>query len=368
MQVLDEDIEVELLDLSEVSSNKDNFDEIFRRLKLVEDALNLQPAVEATKGFFARKWEWIINHRGTSIILAIVLCLVGIFGGGYFKYYLDHKDEQFNTAVDKRIRLELEKPDGVLKALQNIQQIVNKTQTQLDDLSPFIHDVVQHQFESASKLPTATLQERLPAIQHLLATAKDQGVKADAKVLDALTQKLSAANTGAIGFWPTAAEFISYRSQSTITNLQSLLRLDIKDCIDKDPTPMKVIDVSSDRHTMHASSAYYDDCRLTLDSPRDSAKINDILGRLAAMLTFRHCLIIYRGGPINLIPEKHNRPSVIIGPDATPQPVTVDFENALRFENCLFSFLVPNVPPAAGQRLTTTLLAENGPNVTFPLN
>src|SRR3984885_8750816 len=56
-----------------------------------------------------RFWNWIVSHKGLSIFL----CLASIFGGSYFKYWLDHRSDSFNAAVDTRIKTVLDAPGGV---------------------------------------------------------------------------------------------------------------------------------------------------------------------------------------------------------------------------------------------------------------
>jgi len=367
VQVVNESIEIELLDFPEVPSNKENFDDIFRRLKLVEDALRLRPAVEATKGFLARKWEWVINHKGTSVILGIVFCLASVFDGAYFKYYLDHKDEGFNTAVDKRIRLELEKPDGVLKTLQNIQQTVNRTDTKLNTLEPFIQDLIRHQFESASKLPTAELQKRLPAVQHLLAVAKDQHVKADSKVLDVFRHTLEATPPPTPGFWPATAEFISYRS---FNGASWFAPANIPICTDSPPSSATIKEVQDEKH-MVLNPGVYENCRFDIDSPEQDQKLNSFLiGPIAALsVRFKRCLIVYHGGEINLILALHNFP---ISWKVTASPpgegtATISSDHTLEFEDCLFDFDLQGKPPEKGIWLTQYLLANTASKLTISI-
>jgi hypothetical protein len=138
----------------------------------------------------------------TSIFLAIALCGVSVFG----KYWLDHKIEWWNHDVDDRINVALNARVTSRKLLAMYSKPFWATDATVKTLTPFIHNVLSHQFESASKLPTDALQQRLPAIQHLLTTAKDRGVKTDSKLLDVLTRGLKAVNSSAVGFWPTAAE------------------------------------------------------------------------------------------------------------------------------------------------------------------
>ena len=222
--------------------------------------------------------------------------------------------------------------------------------------------MIDHQFESVSRLPTATLQERLPAIQHLVSLAKDEGVKASPKVLGMLTQKLGAASTSAVGFWPVAADFITYRSR-TLADLKYLTRPDIPPCTNatrtSTPTPEDAIhslrlDANGNvtPKAVPVTSGVYENCIFTLDSTGEAANAPSWIKGTEAQpftLTFRECRIVYHGGRISLLdmPDSHIR---------------------LHFVNCLFEFRFANPPSPAGQKLTQQLLAQNSVNPVFPIH
>jgi hypothetical protein len=216
----------------------------------------------------------------------------------------------------------------VNETLANIQQSMGKTEGTLNTLQPYIHDMVQHQFENVSKLPSTTLQERLPAVQHLLAIAKDQEIKGDRSSLDALGRNLSTVDTKAASFWPTEAQFLSYRSQTLASDLPALARTDLPSCTDHDPTPMQLIlkgeadkpgkendissfpDVSSPTgRDAEMVTSVYENCRFTLDSPEDASKVPFLRNHRSFVLTFKHCQIIYRGGPIRLLLTSNPEPT-----------------------------------------------------------
>ncbi len=90
---------------SDVPTNKEQLGEVNRRLDTIENALGLRPKV---KGWFARRWDWIVNNKGTSVILALILCVISIVGGGKYKYYLDHQYDDFDNRVDKRIGIKFD--------------------------------------------------------------------------------------------------------------------------------------------------------------------------------------------------------------------------------------------------------------------
>jgi hypothetical protein len=332
---------------------KERLDDIEKRLEKIERALEVR-----TKSFLAQKYDWAINHKGTAFIWALMLCILGV----WLRHYIEHKDDGFNNSVDSRIGFVLGRPGGVTDTLTKVQKDVDKVGTTLEDLKPFIQDVINHQFDSVSSLPTATIQNRLPAIQHLVKIAKDEGVKASPRALNALTEKLGAANTSVSGFWPVAADLLTYRSE-TLVDLKYLNQPGIPPCTDatqtSSPTPEEAIhSLRLDKNgnitpkVVPIHSGVYSNCIFTLDSTMEAANAPSWVKGTEAepfTLTFRECHIVYHGGRISLLdmPDSHMR---------------------LLFVNCLFEFKFTNPPSPAGQKLTQQLLAQNSINPVFPIH
>jgi len=126
--------------------------------------------------------------------------------------------------------------------------------------------------------------------------------------------------------------------------------------------------------TTDLSKGVYENCRFVLDSETQDEKLNTILRTNTPVIVFLHCLIEYHGGPISLILAWDKEPFMAtlrpISPqDKTPAkniPLTMTGP-AIDFQNCLFSFSFQNPPPPNGQRLATTLLAENADSVSLPI-
>jgi hypothetical protein len=174
-------------------SAKQRLDDFDSRLSTIETKLEIKPPrpKSAFAEFREHAWEKIKANKATIIpILGIVVAVGGWFGSGWFKYWLDHKDDAWNRSVDDRIKQSLEAKGGIKETLANIQQTVQTTDNTLKTLSPFIHDVILHQFENASKLPANTLGERLPAVRNLIAVAKNQGMKIEPGITTSLSKKL----------------------------------------------------------------------------------------------------------------------------------------------------------------------------------
>jgi hypothetical protein len=364
MQILDcppLDIVTLLLEHDDdMPTNKELLEDHEKRIKQVEGELHLRPA-EPKKTLWERKQEWVRSNPGISILLPIALACMTIFGG----YWLNHRKEWWNEDVDRRVQIVMDKPGGIKETLANIQTTVNKTETTLNTLAPFINELINHQFESASKLPTKTLQERLPALQHLFAVARDQEVKVDTKILNSLTQKLTEVNTNANGFWPATAEFISYRSAV----VSSPVGANLRNCSDQEPKPARVVDVQQGAaagglNQIHFSMNEYDNCKFTLDSPKDDNKVNSLIASVAPFLSFHHCLIVYRGGQVNLILAVQNVPYKVTyrdpGTRESSGSETTFFTGAtLRFQDCIFDFSTLAPPPQKGQEVTKILLAQS---------
>jgi hypothetical protein len=350
-------------------TNKERLDAHAERLTQIETTLGIKPP-EPKKSFLKQKYELVVAHKGTSLILAIILCCVGIVG----KYWIDHKTEWWNHDVDGRVGAVLEKPDGVQDTLKQVRDTVNRTDEKLKTLEPFIHDVIQHQFDSAAKLSPSALQARLPAIQHLAAVAQNQEVKVDTTALNVLGHKLSTVDTKAAAFWPTAAQFVSYRSQINVVDSQSLSRPNMANCTDNPPTPMEYRMTAEEEYSTKEETnrvgldssrfipAIYENCRFVLDSPEEAEGF-PLLGN-SFDLEFKNCQIIYNGGPIAIV-TPNPRVSFFNGKGPTRGDVFAIKGQKLRFENCLFLFTIKAVPPQEGQQMTHELLAQSGPTFSY---
>jgi len=344
-----------------MATHKERLDDHDARLGQVEVALGLKPT-EPKKSVLERKYEWAINHKGTSSVLAIILCGVSVLGA----YWLNHRTEWWNHDVDERARAVLNEKDGVSETLHRVEQTVNRTEAKLETLEPFIHDVIQHQFDSAAKLSPSALKDRLPTIERLTAVAQNQGVKVGRTALSALGRNLRTVDPKAAGFWPTAAGFINYRS-FVLLPVDSKKMSNLPNCTDSDPAPMNVAAVlAPDKITVNR--ALYQNCQITLDSERDDQRINSFL-RMAqtAFITFGHCLVTYRGGKINLDLEWKSFTNVPYALDGKLGEGKVSFSgNSIEFADCLFDFSIPTAPSEQGQALTKSLLAQNTNTLTLP--
>jgi hypothetical protein len=228
------------------------------------------------------------------------------------------------------------------------------------DIDTIKGDLAKQALTNHASLPLSDFKATLPDLGSAIATAKQQGAKVAPGVLNDLQQRLVAAE-GAPGFWPTAAEFISYRSSSAVP----ALGVNVPDCTDREPTPMKITAVPTPT-TASVSSSTYENCRLTLDSAKDNAKINFLITHTAPFLTFEHCLIVYRAGSINLIVALNKFPLAVRVGDR-PKQVVPFSGNTLHFENCIFDFSLSPAPPQQGQQITELLLSHGTASVDISI-
>jgi hypothetical protein len=356
-----------------MATNKETLQDHEGRLQGIETQLGIKPP-PPTKNKWERSKEWMRANPWVAWPLAITLSLLTIFGG----YWLNHHKEWWNHDVDERVLIVLNETNGVAQTLHDIQQTVNATKSRLDTLEPFIQDVIKHQFESASKLPTATLQERLPAVQHLLEVAKEQQVKVDPVAFGRLSAKLQAIKVTTGGFWPAVGGLISYRSFLVGQDVAGLSQSALPVCTDRNPGGMevdsvKVNPIAGDKEhnnaTITIENAKYADCTLTLDSPEQADKINWILKHRMNKITFTHCVIIYRGGPINITMELNNEPRILHYQPKPGAPEITSKVNVsgptLTFMNCLFEFALPTIPTDSGQSFAKSMLPQNGSSIVL---
>lgn len=340
-------------------TTKQQIERINSRLDTIEKVLEIKPpaAKSALAKIRTHTWKWVVGNR--IWFLPVIAILGTFFGGGIFKYWLDHKDDSFNRTVDGRIESALKTKGGVLATLSDIDRKVDKANTTLDTLQPFIHDVINHQFESASRLSPQAFATHLPAIKNLLAAAREQNVKIEPAITKNLTERLLKADVRSTGYWAIAAEFINYRSQTLAPDTQILLQSNLPNCTDHDPAHNMVMGATTPK-TLIVAPATYANCRLVLDSKGDADKVNAIL-QSQLVLRFNNCIIVYEGGKIELTTSWNSQEKTLIlsDPSGKRNAVRLKLEGpTLQFVNCLFLFSVHDTPPLTGQYLTRTLLAQ----------
>lgn len=215
-------------------------------------------------------------------------------------------------------------------------------------------------------------EKSLPDLRATIATAHKQNVKVSQGTVDILQDKLLHTGSNAPDYWPTAAEFINYRSTVVLPEQAAkLLAGKIPDCTDSLPAPGSVASVESPTQAT-LNPAIYTNCRFKIDAADQDRYVNAILQGSQPFLKFTNCLIEYSGGPINLIVDWNKVPITLVLVGKTPEEPSETKHvlvtgHAIQFEDCVFHLAIQNTPPPEGQRLATTLLAQNATNVALPL-
>jgi hypothetical protein len=287
-----------------------------------------------------RKAAFLLRELGPiAAIIGIVVALLGITLSAVYYSVANVKEEtKFRTTTEQ--------------ALNGIRGEITAIRGDLAKISISAH----------AALPLKEFETTLPDLASTVTTLRLQDLKVSPKVIEDLGHKLASTETNVPGYWPASSALVSYKSQISTTDFANLMQSNLPRCADHDPIPMQITEVKNQpngQQTMTVSSAFYDNCRFTLDSPEDDAKVNAILLNEAAILTFRHCLILYRGGVINLIVAFHGRPVALIAEGHSPVYARVESPQTIMFENCLFDFQLSKAPTMAGQQLLQTLLVES---------
>jgi hypothetical protein len=248
-----------------------------------------------------------------------------------------------------------------------------KTGDRLDNIEKTLNQITQDSTKQSllthAALPVADFKATLSDLRSTLAKAKQQNVKVSPKVIGDLQEKLIA-STDAPTFWPAAAEFIAYRSLAT-TSWSAPKNLPI--CTDRPPTRTTLTVLSPTQ--IQVNPGVYENCRFSLDSPQEDEQLNRYLTMPAEgkslTIMFKHCLIVYHGGQINLVTALNERNvPYLVGPPEHPfakGTVNVAVTNAIEFRDCLFDIELQNAPPEPGQQITRLLLASTGTDVKLPL-
>ena len=334
---------------------KERIDGIESRLKALERGPALLSS-DAPPSF------WVKNKRKLIGACVTLATLVLTFMGFWYPVHNDHDKEDFNLRVDARID---GKEKGINTKLGEMDSKLASIASSLDTLKPLIEDLIRREMDKAASLPQSEYRAKLPVIKHVLSAARQQAVTVNPKLVRQVEQKLISVQPRVPEFWPTSANLVSYRSFNTASKeVQQLSTAGLRNCTDSPPEPMRITKVV-DPHTINFSRGLYENCRVILDSAQDDERINNFLSTQTPLITFKHCLVVYRGGPVNLIIAWNARPTTLHVEGQPDLPLSLS-ANALVFEECLFDFSFQGVPPPFGQQLTETLLAQNSPTLKLP--
>jgi hypothetical protein len=178
-----------------------------RRLHEIESQLGIKPPTPR-KTLKERLKEWVKANPWIKVAVPIILPVLTVL----LAYWLDHRTEWWNKDVDARVTIVLEKPGGVQETLKQVRDTVDRTDERLKTLEPFIHEVIQRQFENVAKLPTGALMQHIPGLNNLVAVAKNQNVTVDSKIVTEVGTKLVDASRENVEAWDAALRWVNYKS------------------------------------------------------------------------------------------------------------------------------------------------------------
>lgn len=290
----------------------------------------VSPSADATP---RKVWGWITRNKAFSSIALIVGLIIAALQLWY-PAYSEHVNEDFKLRVDGRIDARL---IDLRKDLSDVKGSVTEMKATLDTLKPFIQDLVQRQMNKAAQMPTSELQDNLSQIKNVVEVARREKVQVKIKTVQTIEEKLRSLPSRTDQFWQLSADLISYRSLFGRPDYLSTWKPSLPRCADFEPHPSTLAEgIGPGEQTIKVNPAYYENCRVQLDSAEENEKITNYAKRYVG-LTFKHCLVVYRGGPVNI--------HLGLG--------------ALTFENCLLDLSVYGTPPVSGQKVTEFLLAKN---------
>lgn len=253
---------------------------------------------------------------------------------------------------------------SIKSSVSDLKTASSKTNDRIDDL-------LKDALERAFPVPSATaknakLEDDFRLANSFLQLAKSEQIRLNPQIIGKYggsVAAIAAQRSALDAVWPAASQLINYRSQNMVPDAAKLAESNLPNCTDHDPPPSRIVSVPSPtQFTFEVPT--YENCRFTLDSDVDSAKVNGLLQKQGGIpLRFNHCLVIYRGGIIHLNTVVHSDGFVLI-PGPTPRPPivykgSVTQEHPIAFTECLFEFQLTSAPPKLGKEITRALLASS---------
>ncbi len=249
-------------------------------------------------------------------------------------------------------------------ALYHLNDTANQIKTAQTGLE---NTVTKQNVIAYSLLPPDDFKGTLPDLSSAITAARQKNIKVSTQVIGDLQGKLDA-SVDAPGYWPAVAEFISYRS---VNNTAWVAPGNLPRCTDSPPSHATVKEIlhQGNPTVISLSPGVYKNCRFDLDSPQEDEILNSFLLGSTPIISFKHCVIGYRGGAINILIalDEHDAPIGFPGTDMKGTGHAI-INNTLEFDDCLFDIAFQNAPPRQGQKLTQFLLANQGPVIKLPLS
>lgn len=212
-------------------------------------------------------------------------------------------------------------------------------------------DLAKQNLSTDAALSPADLKADLTNLTSALETVRQHKLVVPQGVVKNLGKNLADIDSDVPGLWPAASEFITYRSHL----LAEWRTTNLPPCLVGRPGQSGRFTAK----TVHGSKVIthgpveYNNCTIVLDSVAATAELSMDLS--FADVVCNHCVVIYNGGQIVVIPTK-------IGAETSAQLI-----GKLNFNDCLFIFSFPTIPTQQGQQLARTLLTASTNTVIFQL-
>lgn len=276
------------------------------------------------------------------------------------------------VAVTKGIS-ELPRNSDVQNAVKNeispLEERMSAINERLAGLSVQMEFLKPDPSKSLPKAMKQSLQEKgdlelgLKTPAALAIKAREEKISTYPQSIHQVVGDLLSLKSGTSDYWRASAALLNYRSFNVSPGKSAALTtMSLPNCTDSDPLPSRVTDPLIPNGTF----GYYENCRFTLDSSEDDARINSLLRGNFPMVEFSRCLIVYKGGTFSLVTNWHYD-SPTTGGSGTGLVVRVSGPS-LVFVGCLFDFSISNQIPKNGQEATEALLAQNGLSLKLPLS
>jgi hypothetical protein len=338
-------------DHSMAPSPTERLNAIEPRLEAVESALGIRPASTGLKRFkelVAKYPLWVTIFVAVASIMATVACT-------YFPRWTDQGKKDRSEAINRQIEDFLNSAGGVSDKLNSLQITTTDTNATLKTLQPYIQGLVQHQFDAASKLSPQALRGQLPSVAVLIQVARTERIQIPQRASDQLSKNLLRVPDSALGYWPATAELVSFRSQGH----GSSGGLSMPDCTDAPPHPLTVSSVDANGGITGSNQPFYENCRFTIDSPKDNSRFNAFIRGAFPDIEFRHCLIVYRGGSFTLITRLDMDSVPLQSWSGRGKGGALSHHGpTMAFTNCEFDFSVPDRQPPPNAKLLLQALLE----------
>ena len=264
---------------------------------------------------------------------------------------------------------------AVNKGLQPINEKISAINVSLATLTADVEFLKLDASKNLGKVMTQSLKQtgdselKLKTIAALATKAQSQGITTDRESLANATNALLAVKDRSADFWNASVALLNYRSFNSLPDqAERLSQPNIPNCTDKAPHPFTVTGVGPIGNVTQIASAFYEDCRFTIDSERDDERINATIKNGLPVIEFRHCLIVYSGGPFTLITWIRFNNAKFNSLQGHGSGGSFNYNGpTLNFSNCLFNFSTVKQVPPKGQQVVEALLAQNGPDLRLPI-